>query len=82
MFVRGSPGSAAFGSCITTQHDKEDNGDHHPDWCDEEICEQLGTGFWEKAASQGRRRGQEVRTLREQESVKEQAGHGPSERLI
>jgi hypothetical protein len=52
--VRGCPGCAAFGSSIVTKLDEEDNGDHHPHWCDEEVHQQLGTGFWAKTAGEVR----------------------------
>jgi hypothetical protein len=61
------PGCAAFGWSIVTKHDEEDNGVDHSNWCDEEVREQLGFGFWVQAAGQGRDGGEEVRARRKEE---------------
>lgn len=64
---RPPPGCAAFDCSIVTKHDEEDNGVDHPDWCDEEVREQLGFGFWAQAAGQGRNGGEEVGARRKEE---------------
>ena len=79
MLVRGCPGCAALGSSIVTKLDEEDNGDHHPDWCDEEVHQQLGTGFWAETAGEVRDAGQETFAPREEESPEEQVRLGQSQ---
>ena len=62
-----APDCAAFGCSIVTKHDEEDNGVDHSNWCDEEVREQLGFGFWAQAAGQGRDGGEEIRARRKEE---------------
>jgi hypothetical protein len=73
-WVRGCLGCAAFSCRIVTKHDEEDSGDHHPDWCDEKVHEQLGAGLWAKSVSEGRDAGKEVHAPIEEERLKEQVG--------